>query len=234
MANKNDVSENPSGSGKEETGPHRGLSAGAWTAIASIAVALIAGTFTLLTHLIPPASREQRQSSDSSAPAVSSSSNSARAEQSIAPSTSQSNTGESSHPTRFPNSCLNHILAVIPDVRREAAAIEGGETDIIKETPSTDGLAGVLLVANNRPVGAITFTPTYVNSQNYSFKVEHLLNSTCEERPYDNIDHPEYKPVLHNWDRIKTNLDDHEYWIRLGYNTQTHAISAKFLDKEIH
>jgi len=151
----------------------------------------------------------------------------------IAVASPTSPSSESSRATRFPDSCLNQNLSVVPGDRRETVAIEGGEPDIIKGKQSKDGLAAVWLIASNRPVGAITFSPTYVDSENYSFRVEHLLNSKCQETDYVNIDNPEYRPVLHNWNRIRMTLDSQEYWLRLGYNTRTHAITARFLDKEI-
>lgn len=233
MTKKNGAPENANDNGKEETGTRKGLSKEAWAGIATIAAALITGAFLLLTHLIPPASPAPPQLTASSTPATPSANSGTTTAQSNRSSTPSSGPSESSTENRFPNSCLNQALSAIPIARKESAAIEGGEPDVVEGTDSKDGLAGVWLLANNQPIGAIIFSPIFADSQNYSFRVEHLLNSTCQETNYANVSDPEHKPVLHNWDQIKMNLGGHEYWFRLGYNTGSQAVTAKFRDKKI-
>ena len=140
---------------------------------------------------------------------------------------------ESSRAAHVSDGCLGKKLSVVPVDRKQEVVLEGNGIDIIGGKQSKEGLAGAWFVANNRPIGAIMFSPVYADSKNYSYRVEHLLNSKCEEIGYVNVKDPDHNPVLRNWDPIRMTLDGQEYWFRLGYNTDTHAISAKFLDKEI-
>lgn len=195
-------------------------------------VGSIAALLTALYTIGLIGSKEAPKPSPSSSTPTTYSATTSTSTNNAATSTPLSDSSENSTASRFPDSCLNQKLSVVPGFV-ETVAIEGGERDAIKGEQSKDRLAGVWLIANSRPVGAITFSPIYVDSENYSFNVEHLLDAKCQETDYVNVSHPEHKPVLHNWDQIRMSFDGRKYWLRIGYNTGSHAITAKFQGKEI-